>query len=190
MKILKILYLFLSVFFLIYLILPSPDYPEALSSSRQSTEPADVESDLRRGYYTDLSRSDVMDHYHQAFSSQSFGIFILPTYRLNYPPEEAQTIIRDQTRSTFLEELVHPFRESIFVNGFEPTADKDVIVVDGYKWRQKIIVKYFPSSVTNRLLVGTLTLILGWLLIKEWCSTLMTLPQVMSKSKRILLNAK
>jgi len=124
----------------------------------QSTEPADTETPLRRGYYTNATRQEVIEHYQSEFKG----------YRLNYPPEEAQTIIRDQTKSTFLEEIVHPLRESIYINGFEPTDPQYAIVIKGTPWRQKVIVRYVRSNLLARLLVVALSGVAAVLLIKQW----------------------
>jgi len=170
-------YLVCSIIFLIYLFLPNPDLPEPTSDSLQSNEPADIETSLRRGYYTDQSRADVLTHYQLEFSRSAFFNMPLPTYRLNYPPEEAQTLIRDQARSTFLEEIVHPFRESLFVNGFEPKEDKDAIVVNGKKWNQKIIVRFVPSNRVVRSSIGIVVLLLIYVLIFQWKSALAGIVQ-------------
>lgn len=164
----NLFYIFLSFIFILYLLFPAPGYPDPLPEARRSTEPADQESTLRRGYYTDIEREAVMEHYLEQFEGSGLFNIKLPTYRLNYPPEEAQVIIRDQTRSTFLEEIVHPFRESLYVNGFKPQKDNEVIIVEGYQWLQKIIVKMVPSSTVTRLIVGVLTASSGWLLIREF----------------------
>ncbi len=156
----KIVYIFLSFLFLIYLFLPNPDFPPQLPDSLQSSEPGDTETLLRRAYYTDYLRSEVLKHYQENFEKLGFLNLKFLTYRLNYPPEEAQTLIRDQTRSTFLEEIVHPFRESLFVNGFEPKLDKDAIYVEGKKWNQKITVKIVYSSLAARVFVGLTTVFL------------------------------
>lgn len=156
----KIIYLLFVLVFVGYLSLPNFDFPAPLPDSLQSNEPADTETLLRRAYFTNYTREEVMDHYYKQIEKSSFFDVPLPTYRLNYPPEEAQTIIRDQTRSTFLEEIVHPFRESVFVNGFEPKDPKDTIFIDGRLWRQKIIVRYIPSNLFVRLAIGILTLVL------------------------------
>lgn len=164
MKILvKIVYILFSVFFIFYLLLPNPKFPEPPPDALQSEEAADTETALRRAYFTNFTRAEVLSHYSQQLNSSPFLNIILPTYRLNYPPEEAQTIIRDQTRSTFLEEIVHPFRESLFVNGFEPREEKDTIFIDGKKWRQKIIVRFVPSSTYTRVFLGLITLLLIYL---------------------------
>lgn len=142
-RLIRIVFLFFFSLLLFYLFLPTPGFPEPPSGFKQSFEPADVETPLRRGYYTDMTRAEVMDYY----QSQFWG------YRLNYPPEEAQTIIRDQTKATFLQEIVHPFRESVFINGFEPSEPQYQLLIDGKVWRQKIIVRYVPSSLWARLTV-------------------------------------
>lgn len=167
-QIVKKVYLILSLLFLFYLLLPNPSFPNPPSDALQSNEPADIETNFRRAYYTNYNRSEVMEHYSQLLSNSQLLNITVPTYRLNYPPEEAQTIIRDQTQSTFLEEIVHPLRESFYINGFEPKEDKDTIIVAGSVWRQKITVKYVPSSAWARLLLGFITLVLINLLLKSW----------------------
>lgn len=148
-KLLNFFIVLLILLFFIYLILPNPPFPPPPSMSLVSNEKADLESSLRRAYYTNLTRREVLEYYQK---------FFFPSYRLNYPPENAYSLIRDQTRSTFLEEVVHPFRESLFVNGFEPKEPKDEIRVDGILYRQKITVKLVTSRLIVRLLVSMLTL--------------------------------
>ena len=163
----KGLYIILASFLFIYVLLPSPSFPEPPAGSLQSNEPADVETSLRRGYYTDLSREEVLKYYQNQLEKSEFLNVRLPTYRLNYPPEEAQVIIRDQTKSTFLEEIVHPFRESFYINGYEPKEPQNIIEVDGKIWRQKITIKYVPSSGWLRLSIYLFALVLLGLTIRE-----------------------
>jgi len=170
MKILKTIYILFSVILLIYVALPNPEFPESIPDSVQSTEPADIETNLRRAYYTDLSRQEVLNYYKNQFNKSSFMNILLPTYELSYPPEEAQTIIRDQTRSNFLKEIVHPFRESIYINGYQPEEPQNIIEINGKIWGQKIIVKYVPSSVWARFFIYSIALILFWLTFKELLS--------------------
>ena len=152
------IYIIFSFLFLIYLAIPNINFPNQILDSRTSYEPADTETTLRKGYFTDFSRGEVLTHYKNEFVLNIFGYKLKPL-ELNYPPEEAQTLIRDQTRSTFLEELVFPFRESIYINGFEPKEDKDAIVVDGVRYRQKIIVKSVSSNVYVRFIIGIATIV-------------------------------
>lgn len=160
-KILTFLFLVFSFSLLVYISLPNPEFPNPLPDALQSKEPADIETPLRRAYFTNASRAEVMAHYTKEFK---WG------YWLNYPPEEAGTIIRDQTRSTFLQEIVHPFRESIYINGYEPKPDdtKNLINIDGKHFRQKIIIKYVPSTLVNRVFILVLTLASILLLVREY----------------------
>lgn len=166
-KALKIVGITVSALFLLYLALPGPEFPVPLSDATQSEEKADQETPLRRAYFTNFSRQEVVDYYRYAFGKTVFGL-AFSSVRLNYPPEEAQERIRDQTRSTFLEEIVHPFRESIYINGFEPKDPKDDVWYKGVDFRQKIIIKYNPSSVLVRVPIALLTILAASFLVKEW----------------------
>jgi len=165
-SVVKYLFILLAIIFIVYLSLPAPNFPSPLKDAIRSGEPADLETNLRREYYTDMFRQDAMAHYKEEF--MKVDSILYPTYRLNYPPEESYTKIRDQTRSTYLEEIVHPFRESIYVNGFEPKLDKDKILIDEKRWNSKVIVRYYPSNLITRVLIGVLTLIIIYLVYQEW----------------------
>jgi hypothetical protein len=158
---LKLFYLLFSLTVLLYVALPNFDFPLPPPGSLQSNEPADRETEFRRAYFTDLTRAEVLDWYRNQFNRSKIFNLTLPTLLLNYPPEESQTIIRDQTRSTFLQEIVNPFRETVFVNGYEPKPDDDEnkIVIDGKRWRQKIIIRYIPTNVLLRFSISLMTLI-------------------------------
>jgi len=158
----KILFVIFSIALLVYLAWPAPPFPSTLWDFRSSTEPADKESPMRRGYYTNLTREQLMSHYVKEFEWGE---------RLNYPPENAQTLIRDQTKATFLEEIVHPMRESLFVAGNKVQSGKDPFEVNGKKFTTKVIVKYVNSNIFVRLSVGVLTLCLIWILGSEWVKT-------------------
>ncbi|MDP3994873.1 MAG: hypothetical protein Q8P91_03500 [bacterium] len=161
-KYFKIIFFVSSLLFVVYVARPSPGFPDPLPDALKSTEPADLETPLRRGYFTNATRDEVMEHYFNQFRG----------YRLNYPPEESGTIIRDQTHSTFLEEIVHPLRESIFISGYEPEDTGNILTVGGLPWRQKVIVKYVPSSLIVRIIVSLLIVISWPVIVKEWMSAL------------------
>lgn len=163
-KFIKILISLVSLSLLFYVLLPNPEFPKPPPDAVQSMEPADTETSLRRAYFTNLNRQEVIEHYKKEFN-KGFNIY---TPRLNYPPEESATIIRDQTRSTYLEELVHPLRESIFINGFEPKSEKDTIIINEVNWNQKIIVRFVPSSPWIRPIVLALTIASLLLLVREY----------------------
>ncbi|QQG41132.1 MAG: hypothetical protein HYV90_03060 [Candidatus Woesebacteria bacterium] len=171
-KIIILLSVILSAVFLSYLLLPNPDFPVPPPDSVQSNEPADLETSLRRGYFTNFTREQVMVWYKNQFDKSVVYNIQLPTYRLNYPPENAQTLIRDQTRSTFLEQIAHPFRESLYVNGYEPKSEENYSVINGTKFRQKIIIRYVPSAVPVRIAVFVGIIFFAWVLAVSWKQTL------------------
>ncbi|CAN5344013.1 hypothetical protein BH10PAT1_BH10PAT1_6380 [soil metagenome] len=158
----KVLYGLLVLFgigLFVYILLPAPKFPNPPPGSVQSMEDADVESPLRRAYFTDYTREEVIAHYENQFRYRVF------TFTLNYPPENAQTLIRDQTRSQYLEELVHPFRESVYVNGFIAQKAQDEIWYKGIHYQEKITIKYVPSSVLLRGFISILTLgLMAWMI--------------------------
>ena len=155
-----------SLAFLVYVSLPAPDFPTPPPDSVQSDEPGDTENPLIRAYFTNYLREETIMHYKKQVSRN------VPVLRLNYPPEEAQTKIKDQTRSSYLEELVQPFRMSIFINGFTPTADNDAIGFKGVRYEQKVHVRFIPSSLIARLIIYGFCLFLLYILIYEWGKTL------------------
>ncbi len=143
-----------------YLLLPGASFPKQPPDSVQSLEKADTETKWRRAYFTNYTREEVLSHYQKQSEKFSLLGIPLPTYKLNYPPEDAFLLIRDQTRSTFLEEIVQPFRAYLFVNGFKPTYAKDDIWYKGVHYEQKITLRYATSSIFIRV-----PLVLGALLI-------------------------
>lgn len=165
--IVKILFAGFLLILIGYLLLPSPNFPLQPPDAVQSLEDADTEIPLRRAYFTNFTREEVLAHYQRQFEWSFLGIPLL-TYRLNYPPEDAQALIRDQTRSTFLEEIIHPFRESFFVNGFKPSLAKDDIWYKGRHFEQKITVKYVPSSIFVRFPLAIFSFVALWFLAREW----------------------
>lgn len=152
---------------LLYVQLPTFPFPLQPSDSVQSLEDADTEYPLRRAFFTNLTREQVLDHYQNQLENSQGLSFELPTFKLNYPPEDAYTLIRDQTRSTFLEEIVHPLRESFFVNGFRPKLAKDEIWYKGSSYEQKITVLYKTSNVLVRVFVLTCGFLLLWFLVDQ-----------------------
>lgn len=153
------------IFGLIYLILPSPIYPD-LTQAERSDEPGDTwQNPDQKGYYTNLQRAEVLEQIQSKFTIKLLG-FSVPSYRLNYRPEEALSLVRDQLKSYYLEEIVYPFRESIFVNGWEPTnspqyakmlknEDPD-ISFRGVPFLSKVTLKPTNSKAASRVIIWTL----------------------------------
>lgn len=151
----KLLFIFFFLYCLtgvFYLALPDYEFPLPPPDSIQSQEPSDTETPLRRGYYTNYSRQEVLDWYKMQFEKSGFLGLSMPTPLLNYPPEYAESIIRDQTSSSFLQEYTHPLRESIYINGFKPQTEgsKPAFVVNGEERSQKIIIRVVSGNIWVR----------------------------------------
>ncbi len=149
----------------LYLILPSPKYPD-LTNGARSDEPGDTwQHPDQKGYYSNDDRATVLSDIQSQFSLKLDGITI-PSYRLNYRPEESYDYVRDQLQSYYLEEIIYPLRESIFVNGWEPKkapkrfdpqakAISD-LSIHGIVYNAKITLRPVNSSTWARLLIWTL----------------------------------
>lgn len=149
----------------VYLIIPTPATPD-LSQSVRSTEPGDTwQHPDQKGFYTNSDRKTVLAEMQSKYSSHFLGL-TLPSYRLNYRPEESFEMVRDQMKTTYLEEIVYPMRSSLFVNGYEPEnapvfakLPKDKIpqlFFDEVPYFSKVTLKPNNSSLAARLLVWTL----------------------------------
>lgn len=148
----KLILISLPIYFLglLYLTIPTPTLPD-LSDSFRSQESGDTwQHPDQKAFYTQKNRSTVLREIQTPFSLSLLG-FTLPSFRLNYPPEEAQTLVRDQTVSTYLEEIVHPLRESLFVNGNEPeNAPKNASIDPEFRPTHEVEGRYYFSKITLR----------------------------------------
>lgn len=159
----KVIFLAILVSSIYYLVLPSPKFPDAPPGSLQSNEPADTESIYRLGYYTNLSRPELMDYYDSQFRAQ-----IPIQYRLILPPEDSFTVIRDQTKSSYLEQIVHPLRETLYINAFVPIKPTEQININGVHYLNKVTIRYLPSHPISRLTALAMSSLLVFWLIKEY----------------------
>ena len=129
----KKIIIILNVLIVTYLIYPLPlilDLPDSV----KSTEPGDTTQLTNiKAYYTDSERSDIINFYVDTYQHKH------PlAYRLNHPPERAKQIIKDTIQTYYLEEIVIPFKQSLFINGFD--WQKDVFTPEGKKESNKMLV--------------------------------------------------
>ncbi len=154
-KIFATIVIIFNIIFVIYLISPTPTL-KPLPHSVLSTLPGDT-TQLKNvtGYYTNLSRSEVMNFYQSLYS---FPLLI----RINHPPEKAKEIFRDTMQSYYIEEFIIPFKQSLFVNGYE--WEKDVftkpekriqfkLIYNNITYQSKINTKVYDTSIYIRLIV-------------------------------------
>lgn len=153
-KTLIFIFVVFNVFAILYLISPAPSIPP-LPYSALSTEPGDtVQIPNVSGYYTNLTRTEVINFYKANYN----GTFRL---QLNHPPEKSHDIFRDTMQSYYLEEFVLPFKDSLFINGFEWENDvftkpekriKNKLIYNGKEYKAKITLRHFPTSVPLRII--------------------------------------
>ncbi len=177
-KSLKAIYVGLFLLGTVYLALPASNNFPPLPQGVKSTEPGDtIQIANVSAYYTDISREEVVKFYQNYFSHSSFLAIPLPTLKLNHPPERIKEILRQTQQSTYLEEIVHPFRESLFISGFEWNNDpftkperriKNILLIDGKVYQFKVTLFYQESKVWQRLLVFYLTLGATYLLYQAY----------------------
>lgn len=150
---------------LIYLMPDIKPLPN-LSSGGISDEEGDTwQNPDQKGFYSNMTRSEVLGEVQKNTSIDILG-FSIPNYRLNYRPEEAGELVRDQLKSNYLEEIVYPLRSSVFVNGWEPKNSpfyagkpaKEIpdISLRGVPYDAKITLKPVNSNLVSRLLVWSL----------------------------------
>ena len=174
----KILLLLLFLIGTFYLVIPAPSTFPDLPNSYKSIEPGDTTQMTNvSAYYTDEPREFATNFYRYYFSFSPLLNIPLPTLRLNHPPERIREVLRDTQQSTFVEEFVHPLRESVFINGFEwnndpftPPAQRiqNAPFVNNRSYAFKITVYYQPTPVWQRLIVFYLTLGLVYVLIMQY----------------------
>lgn len=153
----KILITFLIIFnffAVLYLISPIPKIPD-LPNSIKSDLPGDtIQIPNVSAYYTNQSRAEVIDFYKTHYT----GLFKI---NLNHPPEKAKEIISDTIQSYYFEELVLPYKESLYINGFEWASDvftkpenrvKNKLLYQNQEYKAKITIRTFPTSIPKRLI--------------------------------------
>lgn len=150
---------------LIYILAPGShsinDIPP-LPDSLKSEEPGDTYQNPNiAAYYSNLRRDFVTQFYQQQIDKLNFWGLNIPPTRLNHPPEEAFSYVKDQSRTKYLEQYFYPLRDSLFVNGYEPfdTNGKRFdliaypILINGKYYTSKTTLRYYHAPVFWRLVI-------------------------------------
>lgn len=157
----KKIYILFSSVLLIYMLWPGPgriDQFPALSASDKSTLEGDtIQIPNVSAYFSNNFRAYVVPFYSNAYRNLTNLPF--PPLRLNHPPEFSWLTIKKHTDSTYLEELVYPLRDSLYVNGFEPFYEDGTpkfwgatkLEVDGNAWFTKTTLRFYPSTIAARI---------------------------------------
>jgi hypothetical protein len=158
-KILLTLFILFNVLSFVYLISPTPKLPD-LPNSLKSTLPGDTtQIENVSAYFTNLSRTEVINFYKVNYPS-AFRI------KINHPPEKSRDIFVDTIQSYYLEEFIIPFKETLYINGFDWENDvftkpenraKNKLLYEDKVFKTKVTIRTFPVSVPKRILNFYLT---------------------------------
>ena len=152
----KYIFLILINLFGIFYLLKPTSFPPDLPSSVISNLPGDtIQISNVKAYFTNLSRTEVMNFYKANYGG-------LTRIIINHPPEKAKEVFVDTMQSYYLEEFIVPFKESLYINGFE--WEKDVftkpekrivnkLIYNNQEFKSKITIRIFSTSIPKRLFV-------------------------------------
>lgn len=152
-----------SLLLLLYLIWPYPSgidkFTPLPNVMKSSLEGDTIQVPNVAGYFSNNYRSFVVPFYLADY--QRVTKLPFPPLRLNHPPEFAFVAIKDQTQSTYLEELVYPLKGSLYVNGFEPFLEDGQprywgakkLDHGGQEFDTKTTLRFYPSPLWVRLLI-------------------------------------
>lgn len=159
----KKIYTIFSILLLIYMIWPGPtkisDFKALPNSDKSKLAGDSFQIPNVAGYFSDNFREFVVPFYFKDY--QSLNNLPFPPLRLNHPPEFSWKVIKKHTDSTYIEELVYPLRNSLYVNGFEPFYPdgqprfwgSNKFLADGNYWLTKVTLRFYPSGIVVRIIV-------------------------------------
>lgn len=159
----KKVFIIFSTLLLIYMIWPGPskisDFAPLPNAEKSKLEGDTIQIPNVAGYFSNNFRQFVVPFYLDKYRVKSF--LLLPPLRLNHPPEYSWVVIKKHTDSTYLEELVYPLRDSLYINGFEPFYEDGkpkfwgatMFAVEGETWYTKATLRFYPSKTIVRIMV-------------------------------------
>jgi hypothetical protein len=153
-KIFIVIFVVFNILSVLYLISPTPVIPDLVNSAKSDLPGDTTQISNVSAYYTNMTRTEVINFY----KSYYYGLFKI---ELNHPPEKAKDIIVNTIQSYYFEEFILPFKESLYINGFEWENDvftkqekriKNKLVYQDKEYKAKITIRTFPTSIPRRLL--------------------------------------
>lgn len=172
----KKIFIILSALLFIYILWPGPSkisqFQPLSSSDKSKLEGDTIQIPNVSAYFSNQFRDFVVAFYLNNY--QSLTHFPFPPIILNRPPEYSWIAIKKHTDSTYLEELVYPLRDSLYVNGFEPFyPDRSpkfwgstTFEVNKHSWYTKTTLRFYPSNILIRFIVWLGIIISAYLLFK------------------------
>lgn len=153
-KILLIIFLIFNALALWYLLTPVPALKNLNNAVKSDLSDDNFDPQHVSGYYANLSRTEVINFYKANFN----GLFRI---QLNHPPEKSKDIFYYFTKSTYLEEFVFPFKQSLYINGYEWENDvftkpenriANKLKYKDKNYQTKITVKIYTTTLSKRLI--------------------------------------
>lgn len=156
-------YLIFAALLLIYMLWPGPskisDFSALPNSDKSKLSGDTFQIPNVAGYFSNNYREFVVPFYRNEFWHKTHLPF--PPLRLIYAPEFSWNVIKKHTDSTYLEELIYPLRDSLFVNGFEPFYSdgkpkfwgSTKFEVDGESFFTKTTLRFYPSTLIVKVIV-------------------------------------
>lgn len=178
----KKLFLIFSIILLVYMLWPGPtkisDFKPLPDSAKSTLSGDTVQIPNVSAYFSNHFRDFVVPFYFKNYQQNSRLPF--PPLRLNHPPEYSWEVIKKHTETTYLEELVYPLRDSLFVNGYEILRpDGTPIFYSAPKLEEE--GKEWPTKTTLRLYTSSI-----WIRIIVWAGILISLKKIFVLGRRIV----
>lgn len=137
--------------------------PPVLQNSIKAEESGDQVVPIGvTSFYTDFGRKEVVKFYAETFSRSYFLNLPLLTYQLTHPLERAKELLGEKQKATYVEEIIHPLKASLFISGYEWENDpfvpkiemeRNKIIVEGKVFKAKVTLYYQEAPVVVRLFV-------------------------------------
>lgn len=159
----KRIFIIFSTLLLFYMIWPGPgkisDFKALPNSTKSKLEGDTIQIPNVSAYFSNNFRDFVVPFYSSNYQNQVNFPFL--PIKLNHPPEYSWKAIKKHTDSTYLEELIYPLRNSLYVNGFEPFYPdgspkfwgSTKFEAEGQNFLTKVTLRFYPSNVIVRILV-------------------------------------
>lgn len=152
-----------SILLLLYMIWPGPSSIKSFkplpSSFKSQLEGDTVQIPNVSAYFSNNFRELAVPYYLSNYQNNTHLPF--PPLRLNRPPEYSWIAIKKHTDSTYIEELVYPLRDSLYVNGYEPFYSDGTpkfwgstkFTAGTQDYYTKTTLRFYPSKLIIRILV-------------------------------------
>lgn len=159
----KIFYIIFCALLFVYMLWPGPtrisDFKPLPDSAKSTLSGDTVQIPNVSAYFSNLFRNFVVPFYLENY--QQLYHFPFPPIELNHPPEYSWVVIKKPTDTTYLEELVYPLRNSLYINGFEIYRSDGTPVFysvpaleeSGRTWFTKVTLRFYTANILVRLVV-------------------------------------